>query len=224
MNLGQVQQKLGQIAEAIQSYQRALVVKEGDLSAGKTLAKLLSSEGRHMEAVRVWRRLALTHKKNLVVASGLGESLDAWYRSPHFEKGRRAGDEGSEVTSEMLMAERDDILVQAILAYREAVRIAPENAIVWGKLGAALSNAGRTPEALKCFENALRIKPKFSQVALAYVQALNNEHKFKEAIEHCERSLRELPKDFALWRALAAAKRGIATSKEPKTRYVNVWS
>jgi tetratricopeptide (TPR) repeat protein len=64
---------------------------------------------------------------------------------------------------------------QAILALREATRIAPGNAPIHHDLGFLCLQAGRLPEAIAALRTALRIDPSFAQTSLCLGIALQDQ-------------------------------------------------
>ena len=122
--------RAGRAEDALVHYRRAVAGSPGDPVCGMALAYALSGLGRHDEAERGLRSLALRHPRHY-------ELLDLWG----------------------IVLQRCGRSADAITATRQSVRANPGFVRGWCNLGLALLNAARPTEALACFDEALRLEP-----------------------------------------------------------------
>jgi len=122
--------RAGRAEDALVHYRRAVAGAPGDPVCGMALAFALSGLGRHDEAERGLRPLALRHPRHF-------ELLDLWG----------------------IVLQRCGRSADAIAATRQAVRANPSFVRGWCNLGLALLNAARPTEALACFDHALGLEP-----------------------------------------------------------------
>jgi predicted O-linked N-acetylglucosamine transferase (SPINDLY family) len=89
-------------------------------------------------------------------------------------------------------------LDDAVVAYRQAVRLKPGLAEAWNNLGTALKELGEVDEALRAYRQAMEIRPDFPMahsnllLALHYQPEINGESLFREHRRWDERHARPL--------------------------------
>ncbi len=88
---------------------------------------------------------------------------------------------------------------EAMMAYDQAIKINPQNPIVWYNKGFLLSNLGKYEEAIKAYDKAIEIDPNFSM-------ALNNKGldltilgKYNESITAFDKVIEINPQDSDGW-------------------------
>lgn len=97
--------------------------------------------------------------------------------------------------------------------FREGVRLEPQNAIAWRRLGLALLFAlHQTPEAVSALEEAVRVAPGDAEARVGLAQALQLAGRNAEAVAAFEEALRLSPQALegrpAARAAYDAARRG----------------
>ena len=103
-------------------------------------------------------------------------------------------------------------LAEAIVHYREAIRINPQCADARYNLGIALSMSGRAEEAIEQYHEALRINPEYAEAHNNLGNALSKSGLAEEALEHYRQAIR-IKSDYAE----AHYNLGVALSKSSRT-------
>jgi len=93
----------------------------------------------------------------------------------------------------------------AIEAYRQALRIDPENAFAWYNLGTACSKLGRHNDAIEAYRQALRIGPEHALAWFNLGTAYNALGRPNDAIEVLRQALRIDPEHAVAWSNLGTA-------------------
>jgi len=132
--LAECLERLSRREEAIRYYMAARSLRPETAHA---LAHALEQKGETDQAIAVFQDLARLRPKEGRHLGCLGEALQ--------DRGRTQ--------------EAKDVLDAAIGAYREALRLKPENFGAHCNLGTALTNQGKLDEAIAEYRTALRIKP-----------------------------------------------------------------
>jgi len=89
---------------------------------------------------------------------------------------------------------------EALLAFEEAIRLEPDDALLWNAMGDALVQLSRYEEALVPFENAVRLDPKNAAPRSGKGTALYKLERFAEALTDFEQAVRLAPGDAVSWR------------------------
>lgn len=136
--------------EALQLFQQALQLDSKFTDARFNLASLEASAGKWELAVNDFKQVLAEDPANDKAHQHLGEVLILW------------GDEFAESGK----------FDQAVVRYRESLKIRPQDAELHTSLGMALAKLARLSEARSELEKALQIDPKFqpAQQALAAIQ------------------------------------------------------
>jgi protein O-GlcNAc transferase len=164
-NLGIAHQKLGQIAEALESFDKAIAAKPDFASAHHNRANLLREAKRHAEARKSYdRALALQPDNPLIHANyatllyDLHEAEDALqslekalalrpdYPTAHFRKG--------EIHLEL------DKPAEALMSFDHALNLRPDDGEFLIGRGKALMALDRHEEGLTCHRRAIELAPK----------------------------------------------------------------
>jgi tetratricopeptide (TPR) repeat protein len=93
----------------------------------------------------------------------------------------------------------------AIEAYRQALRINPDDTVAWNNLGAAYDGLQRYSDAIEAYRQALRIKPDYADAWNNLGAAYNGLQRYSDAIEAYRQSLRIEPDDAKAWYNLGYA-------------------
>ena len=165
VNLGVILASQGKIDEAIEHDRHAVIVNPMLLNAHVNLAVALASKGLYAEALDHYRQaLALnpdqpmTHINLAIALEGLGRTNEALQ---HY---RLAAESVNAHAAGLATQGRLD---EAVLQYREAIRLIPGNAEGHCGLGSLLARQGQTEEARRELVEALRLKPGYAEAERA---------------------------------------------------------
>jgi protein O-mannosyl-transferase len=177
-NLGWELRARGDLAEAVEQCQRALLLRPDYADAHLNLGLALAAQGRAAEAERHLRRVLELMPRSTPAQSGLGSLLEA--------QGRVA---------------------EAIAHFRQALQLDPRSARAHNNLGVALARSGQTGEALAEFSEAVRLDPNFGQAQNNLGLALAHMGRLTEARDHFLAAIRSEPGFEEAQRNLAQTRR-----------------
>lgn len=188
------------------------------------LAWEAAGQGRHAEAVPLWRQAlelspadARVHMNLAVSLTNLGQAgealrhyrkaveLDPDYPEAHMNLGAALAAAGR--------------IAEAIPHYEKALELDPEYLEVHSNLGAALAAAGRLEEAAAHYRKALELKPDFAEVHSNLGVALARLGRLEEAISHFERALKSNPNSAEIHNNLARALARTGRLEEAVSRF-----
>ena len=95
------------------------------------------------------------------------------------------------------------MLPEAVEAFREAIRIDPENPRFHSSLGLALAKLERLDEAVESFGRALRLDPGSAEAHQYLALVLERKGRVSEAIEHMSRAAMLKPESASIRKQLA---------------------
>lgn len=168
----------GDLAEAVEQCERALLLRPDYADAYLNLGLARAAQGRAAEAERHFRRALEITPRSIPVQSGLGSLLEA-----------------------------DGRLDEAIDHFRQALQINPHSARAHNNLGVALARSGRTAEALAEFFEAVRLDRDFAQAQNNLGLALAHMGRLTEARDHFLAAIRSEPGFQEAQRNLAHTRR-----------------
>jgi predicted O-linked N-acetylglucosamine transferase (SPINDLY family) len=84
---------------------------------------------------------------------------------------------------------------EALECHRKAVAAAPKNASYWYAFGASLSLTNAFDEALACHEKAIALDPRYAPAHLGRATALHKMHRIPEALDAFDRAIALDPRD-----------------------------
>ena len=177
-NLGWELRARGELAEAVEQCQRALVLRPDYADAHLNLGLARAAQGRTAEAEPHLRRALELAPRSTAAQSGLGSLLEA--------QGR---------------------VDEAVDHFRQALQISPRSAVAHNNLGVALARNGRTGEALAEFSEAVRLDPNFGQAQNNLGLALAHLGRLTEARDHFQAAIRSEPGFQEAQRNLAHTRR-----------------
>ena len=161
-NLGTIMAHAGRVEEAIVHYERVSQLDPKNARVHDDLGTIMAQAGKMQEAVVHYQRVVQLEPQNAETHNNLGTALAlvgrlqeafAHYKravelQPDYAKAR------SNLSGVLAVAEG------TIRQYEEAVRRNPDAADLRCKLGNALMNLDRVPEATRHFERAVQLDPK----------------------------------------------------------------
>lgn len=177
-NLGWELLARGELVEAAEQSERALLLRPDYAEANLNLGLARAAQGRAAEAERHLRRALEITPRSIPAQSGLGSLLQA--------EGR---------------------VDEAIDHFRQALQINPRSARAHNNLGTALARSGRIGEALAEFSEAVRLDPNLSQAQNNLGLALAHMGRLSEARDHFQAAVRSDPGFQEAQRNLANAQR-----------------
>src|SRR5665213_2398132 len=150
----------GRIEEAMQSYERALLLNPAHLEALNNLGVALLAQGRAEEAAARYRQALLLSPRYTDAHNNLAVALAA--------QGR---------------------FLEASISYERALRLNPAHAGVHYNLGLALAALGRTGEAEAHYRRALALKPDYAEAHNNLGNLLAARNRAEEAIAHYRKAI-----------------------------------
>jgi tetratricopeptide (TPR) repeat protein len=163
-NLGWELRARGELAEAAEQSERALLLRPDYAEAHLNLGLARAGQGRAAEAERHLRRALEITPRSTSAHSGLGSLLEA-----------------------------DGRVDEAIGHFRRALQINPHSAGAHNNLGVALARSGRADEALAEFSEAVRLDPNSGQAQNNLGLALAHLGRLTEALDHFQAAIRSEP-------------------------------
>jgi Flp pilus assembly protein TadD len=198
-------------AQAMQFYERALQIAPDFPLAQFGYATLLSTDGRHDEAIpryraaiRAWPSYAEAHYNlgiSLAQTGRVEDAADAYREALRL----RPDDVAARLAlaNTLLALGRPDL---AIVEYERSLRLQPERVGTLIGLGVALAQSGRVEEALKVLHRAVALDPASAAAHNNLGWTLATEGHVAEAIPHFERALALNPGDENARRNLERAR------------------
>ena len=176
-NLGEVLRRQGQLAAAVEQYQKTLALDPSYAKAHLGLGLVTRRQGR--PAVESFRR-ALRFDP-LLAEAHLGLGKETLERGPsaeatgHFLQALRVDPASAEAHLNLGLAQaRQGLQEEALAAFRQAAALDPTSPEAHYNLGVGLARKGRIREALQFFRQAVRLKPEdaeaHSNLGMAYSQ------------------------------------------------------
>ncbi|NET30942.1 MAG: tetratricopeptide repeat protein [Cyanothece sp. SIO1E1] len=162
MDLGNILQKQGKLAAAIETYQQALSLKPDFAEAHNNLATALLKQGKLEAATRAYQHALLLKPDFALAHFYLGEAL-----------------------------KRQGKLTAAIQSYQQALKINPNLAAAYNNLGTIFKEQGRFKEAIRCYQQALQLKPDLVPTYNNLGNIFKQQNKLEQA-EQCYRQAIDL--------------------------------
>ncbi len=153
-NLGQLKLNLGQLEEAEDCLRHALRLQPNYGAAYHNLGLVCKRRGKIGEAIACFRHAVLLRPDDAVIHYHLGQALEEYSKSNEAQAASCPS-----VLSQSVPNWRRQPSEEALAAFREAVRLRPENATFQCALGNLLTLRRQLNEALPHYEQALRCEP-----------------------------------------------------------------
>ena len=211
-NLGIALAARGRLDEAIQHFDRALLLKPDDVKADLNLGAAWARQGNLLEAVQHFERALQLEPDYPEAHCNLGNALAAQGRLDeaiqHYERALQLKPDDAEVHYNLGKAlAAQGKLDEAVRHFERALQFKPDDALAHHNLGVALARQGKADEAIQHFERALQLKPDYPEAHFNLGNALAAQGKLDEAIPHFQRAL-----------ALATAQGNTALAEFIRTR------
>ena len=209
-NLGIALAGEGRLPEAMEHFQRALVLRPDYAEAEDNLGLALASAGRPAEAIAHYRA-AIRAKHNYAEAEmNLGVTLAALGRLAEAETefnralALQPGNREARNDLAVALARRGD-LPGAIAQYEQVLRANPRNAETQYNLANALAGMRRWRDAAAHYQAALDLQPNYAEAAANLGVALAQGGRLADAVAQYRRALALTPNDPDLHYNLALA-------------------
>jgi cytochrome c-type biogenesis protein CcmH/NrfG len=132
--MGVTLQDQGKLEEAIEAYNKAIIIKPDNAEAYYNMGIVLKDQGKLEEAIEAYNK-ALAIKPDFAEA--------------YYNMGNALREQGK--------------LEEAIEAYNKALAIKPDHADTYNNMGNALQEQGKLEEAIEAYKKALTIKPDYAE-------------------------------------------------------------
>jgi len=87
----------------------------------------------------------------------------------------------------------------AVKEFKECVKLKPDDATFWNKLGATLANSSRSPEAVPAYRKALELRPNYVRALANLAISFANENKHEDAVQAYLATLKQNPTADHVW-------------------------
>ncbi len=175
-NLGTCLSEKGQLAKAMDCFQKSLQIKPDNADALCNMGNAMTRSGQWNEAVDYYQRALQINPDQADVLSNLGmvQVNQKQYAGAlaNFEKALQVNPDSpsahNNLATVLFIERRFD---EAARHFREALRLQPDNPQIYSNLGDTLLQLGQTAEAVEYYQAALRLKPDDQKIK-AKLQAL----------------------------------------------------
>jgi tetratricopeptide (TPR) repeat protein len=200
-NLGLALAEQGQLAEAIQHYQRALQLKPDYAAAHNNLAVALVSQGKLAEAIAHYQRALQLNPDYAEAHNNLGFALATEGMTgeaiSHYQRALELKPDYADAHMNLGVALAGLGNPEAIREYERAIQLKPDYAEAYENLGIALAERKQTAEAVQYFERAIQLKPDFADAHYSLGLTLTAQGRWPEAIQQLARAV-QLKPDYAV--------------------------
>ena len=162
--IGATNKDQGKLDEAIESFNKALLLNPDYAEAHNNMGIVLQDQGKLEKAIGAYKKAVVIEPDFAEAYNNMGTALK--------EQGK---------------------LDKAIVSYSKALAIKPDYAKAHNNLGIALKKKGKLVEAIEAFKKALFIKPYYSEAFNNMGVALKNQGKLKEAVETFKNAISTKP-------------------------------
>ncbi|KAK6299278.1 hypothetical protein J4Q44_G00307880 [Coregonus suidteri] len=191
-NLGNVYKERGQLQEAIEHYRHALRLKPDFIDGYINLAAALVAAGDMEGAVQAYVS-ALQYNPDLYcVRSDLGNLLKALGR---LEEAKVFPEFAAAHSNLASVLQQQGKLQEALMHYKEAIRISPTFADAYSNMGNTLKEMQDVQGALQCYTRAIQINPAFADAHSNLASIHKDSGNIPEAIASYRTALKLKP-DF----------------------------
>lgn len=217
-SLGVKQQENERETSAIAALHKSVELDPGMQAAWLALAVSYTNENNRIatfESIERWidssdkyRDVVRTHRAqqpeaNIATGVGFGGATRKQYQSSTDRHGQivstllsmaRHGSSLGEVDADVQVAlgvlfNASDDFSKAVDCFSSAISVRPDDWLLYNRLGAVLSNSGRSEEALEYYRWALELKPDFARCHFNLAISCLNLKRYEEAARHCYAAL-----------------------------------
>jgi len=199
--MGNVLKGQNKLEEAIEAYNKALVIKPDYADAYNNMGNAHQKQGNLEEAIKAYKK-ALSIKPDFAEAYNnmgivlqdqgkLEEAIKAYKKAIVIKP-----DYAEAYYNMGIVLQDQKKQEEAIKAYSKALAIKPDYAKAYNNTGISLKDQGNLEEAIKAYKKALSIKPDYAEAYNNMGNALYDQGKLEKAIEAFSKALAINP-DFA---------------------------
>ena len=187
LNRGNTLQQLGRLAEALESYDRALAIRSDLVEAHYLRAETLHSLVRLDED----RLLSLEHLDEAVAQSHRALAQERLRDAlASYDRVLALRPDYAEISmSRGITLQKLGRLAEALESYDQALAVRPDYAEIWIGRGVTLQGLGRHAEALESYDRALALQPNSAAAVIDRGNVLQQLGRFAEALESYDRVL-----------------------------------
>jgi len=147
------------------------------------------------------------------------EDLGAAY-TQRYRRGYWFGDDRLQ---EGLTQNKQEGLEIAADAFQQALRIEPNNAVVWNKLAFVYGQLDRFDEELSAYRQALEIKPDYVEAWHNLTTVYYNRRQFDKVAQVSHEAVRHIPLDAHSWYDLGYASEELGRLENAAEAYMHSW-
>lgn len=186
--LGLIENRRGQVAEAVRLIERAIVLSPQTANFQLSLADVLYAQGKHAAAEQACRATIRLEPNNAAAHNHLGVMLKAQSRFAEAEQAYRMAlalkPEYAEAWNNLgNVLNQQGRPSEAEQSFRQTLTLTPQSADVWNNLGNALQHLYRLQEAEAAYRQALNLRPAFADACYNLGVVLGETGRLNEAID-----------------------------------------
>ena len=196
--IGAANKGLGKLDEAIEAYNKSVLLKPDYAEAYNNMGIVLQDQGKLERAVGAYKKAIAIESDFAEAYNNMGtalqdqgklkEAIEAYNKAVTIQP-----DYANAYNNMGTAQKKQGKLDKAIVSYTKALVIKPDYAEVHNNMGTALKDQGKLVEAVEAYNKALVIKPKYAEVYNNMGVALKNQGKLGEAIEAFKNAISTKP-------------------------------
>ena len=185
---------LGELQKAVESYQKAILLKPGFADFHYNLGNTLKEIGHFKEAVKSYKNVLKILPDNYSALFNLGASFQELEKlddaAEAYEKSIKSEPNKIEAKINLgFVCHKMDQLDDAIFQYEQVLMIDPENIEALNNLGVIYRELDQIDESINFYKKALLSNPKYSQAYYNLGFAYQDLGDREEAIKHYEKAV-----------------------------------
>ena len=151
---GAANQRLGNLEEAVEAYNKAISLKPDYADAYYNLGNALKEQGKLEDAIKAYKKAITLNPKYAEAYNNMGNALHDQNK-----------------------------ITEAVEAYSKATSLKPNYAEAYYNLGTALREKGKLNEAIETYNEAISINPEYAEAYFNLGNALKEQGKLELAVE-----------------------------------------